>query len=1133
MAETRRAAYQYLPTAILDQQARVATAEEWARKQTADIAQRWADLHVQDALDSLGSLITPQQALPPAPMATGPEGDRPASEFDQPAMQPFPEPAPATDYSAPLAPPDAGPPQPSAFNTLSQPDQLTAPAVPDPTSGPFTNDPVGWGATAVEHRLGEFAADQETLSRLSLERARAAHRGEHLSPEDEQKLADLSSQYGLALTGEPIANVGGGGIGPDLVAHLRSAGLTEDAARLLMDQVAAYPEMPPALYARVERLTAGLPEEAANAVWAGLDRYRLERQFGVGVGRGGAQPTGLAAEPSPLPQPPITSPEPFPTAEPLSSPAEVRSGGPPIESPSDQAPPAGGGGPPSTPSSSTPSAEVARLRLDKFPEGVRDTIAQAAQDANFWRTQRRGVIPDAQAEQMADSLGRTVDQVIARGKAGKAYTTEETRAIRNAVVAQATKVNDLAAEIAQAPTKVNPEMVAQQVAEGLKLADLTRVAEGARAEAGRTLRAYQAFARDYAADPASAVQRIYRATGLTPQQATEAVNQFTKLTEQGADPFQLASFWAKVERPPVKAEDWFRLIRYNAMLSGPRTLLVNVLTVPTEAGWRLGRDTAASIATGQSGPTPQLQGMGAGFVKGLAAAREILAHGITQEQALAGDVPRSVSSRLDNPVAKGIATTLEFNGRIMAATDELARQMFYGMAKGREAGITASKEGLTGQAWLKRVDDLMADARPSEGALAVADRSVFHGPMGYLGEKVLAPLQGWSPMGVPVGNVVLPFLRTVYHITARGVDRSPLGAVGTLADAARGTYGNVNPLKAAGRANLREQLGKMEGPAPGVAPLGERTGDALMGSIAFAGLGLAAAQGNISGKGPSDPEKRKMLQAEGWQPYSVRINGNWVSYTNWGPMAIPLSLAAALHEGEGKTPLAEAYDVFERGANVLTEQSYLQGVGAIFKAMDPNSGATFGERQLEGFLNTLVPFGAAINTVGQATDPVLRQPEKGDVAGAVQARLPGAREALPAQQDVLGRDVANPQQGLGAVLPVRASPERPSSVLRALREANVDIPEPPKTISNGDVKNLPLTAAEQRAYRTAAGRELSAYVEAYLASDKAATDSPARRAAVLKAYLDAARQKAEAEVLRGMGKDQLRERVRAQGRPAA
>jgi hypothetical protein len=754
--------------------------------------------------------------------------------------------------------------------------------------------------------------------------------------------------------------------------------------------------------------------------------------------------------------------------------------------------------------------ELARLRLDKFPEAVRDTIRQAAESGEFWRTQRRGVIPDDQAEKMADDLGLSVDKIIAGGKAAKAYSTEETRAVRNALVAQGVKVNEIGEQIAQAgPHGVTDQMLAEQIAEGAKLVDLSRVAEGARSEAGRTLRAYQAFARDYAADPASATQRIVKAVGGR-EAAVQAVDEFNKLRAAGADAFKMADFWAKVEKPPPGFTDWFALLRYNAMLSGPRTLEVNVIGNAAEVPWRLARDTAASVLRGRPQEMgPEVAGMVEGARKGIGSFMDVLAHGVTLEQAAAGEIPRSVSSRVRNPVARGAARALELPGNVLQAADEFARQTAYGMGLGRWAATTASREGLRGGEWGRRVEELLANptVEAMKGAEAIAERMTYKGQMGSLGQGI----EGFRAKTGVVGNVVVPFLRTVYHITSRGIDRSPLGAVGTAVDVARGVYGKPSELKGA--------LSAAVGPRPGVVPLGERLSDNVVGSAAFAGLALAAANGYVTGAGPEDREKRDMLKAQGWQPYSVKLGDRWVSYSNWGPIAVPLSLAAGLHEGK------DLPDAFARGAKVLTEQAYLSGVGTIWKGMtEPDR---YGEQWVAQALQTLVPYGAAINTVGQATDPYLRDPGKttvaqlgrGEVPNTLKARIPGVRENLPALQDQLGRDVANPQRGAAAVLPVRASESAPDPALRELQRVGVDVPEPPK-----EVRGIPLTPEEQRAFNRRAGELIRQRVAARTSDPGWGGRTPEARVRILKAAVESARTDAGNEIVNAIpGKNQRRE----------
>lgn len=774
-----------------------------------------------------------------------------------------------------------------------------------------------------------------------------------------------------------------------------------------------------------------------------------------------------------------------------------------------------------------PEDEIARLRLDKFPEPVRDVIQQAATGGDFWQTQRRGVIPDAQAEQMADDLGRSVDQIIAAGKAGKAYTTEETRAIRNAYVAQAVKVNDLAAQIAQAPHEASPALLAQSVAEGMKLADLSRVAEGARAEAGRTLRAYQAFARDYAADPASAVQRIVKAVGGD-DAARQAVTEYNTMVQQGAGPAQLANFWARVEKPPPGAADWFRLLRYNSMLSGPRTFEVNAVGNAVEIPLRLVRDVAASALSRDLRPLgPEIGGIWSGAARGADAFMQTLAHGITDEAAVKGEIPAAMSARLANPAAKGIALGLELPGRLMGAADEFATQTAFGMVKGRMAGVQASREGLSGPAWTARMRALLDDPAfgVNQGALDAADRMVFHGEMGNLGTALGKVSQ------VPiVGNILIPFLRTVYHITSRGIDLSPIGALGTAADVARGVYGDVNPLTRAGRANLADQLSGVANVGKANVPLGERLGNNVLGSLATLGMFNLASAGYISASGPEDRQKRDMLTAQGWQPYSVKIGDKWVSYSNWGPLAVPLSLAAGAAEAvqyrkPKDTDLQVAADTFSRGARVLTDQAYLQGIGAVYKGItEPDR---YGTQWLQDFVSSLVPYGAAINTVGQATDPYVAQPERGNVGQALESRFPGLREQLPAREDILGRPVENQQRGAAAFVPLRVSTDRPNETLQLLQRYGVDVPEPPT-----EVQRIPLTPAEQRRYQFLAGRRIEQLVQTITQRDSFARQRPDQQTAILQAVVQGARDQAQADWMKEIGMPEARRRMLEARRPA-
>ncbi|HEY1298150.1 MAG TPA: hypothetical protein VGJ60_34155, partial [Chloroflexota bacterium] len=873
----------------------------------------------------------------------------------------------------------------------------------------------------------------------------------------------------------------------------------------------------------------GGPEaDASQAVSAGLTAAGIDpnaaRVLGqvanvigpVALERAIPEVVGAAERAVPAAGRAITSPE----AQALLRSRAVAGGRPFLFGPSEESPPTEAG----AQGLEGSTAEVERLRLDKFPDWLQSTVREAAENVNFGAEQRRGVISNPQAEQMADDLQRSVDDWIARSKPGTIFNTEETRALRNVITAQAQKVQDLAQEVTQAAGRgeVTDRLTAQAAAESNKLEALVQAIEGGRAEWGRAGQAWRAATRLVDLPPSEAISEIYKALGGR-DKALAAVQEFNQLIADGANPAQMANFWARVKSAPVGAEDWLKELRYNSMLSGPRTLEVNTLGNLLENVWRLGRDVPASVLRGRPEEiAPELSGMFAGFNKGARAFMETLTQGITSERAAAGELPTSLSARLTNPVGKAIATALEPPGRLIGGFDAWAQAMARGMALGRRAAVMASNEGLQGDAWHARVAELLDN--PSDSMLKeardIAQRMVFQNDMGALG-NALGQVQR-----VPyIGHILLPFLRTVYNITARGIDRSPIGLLGTGWDVARGAYGPRT------WENVRRQLGESIGPGGGKMPLGERLGDNILGSAIFGGVFMPQAlSGNISASGPDDREKRDMLRAQGWQPYSLRVGGNWVSYANWGPLAIPLAMAGSLAEA-GQYRKQEQFDVpsvvmdaIGRTGKLATEQSYLQSIGAIYRAIDDPE--RYGGQALGQTVTSLIPYGSAVNTIGQALDPYQRQVSRIQDVGptqflgeSIESRLPGLRGNLPIAQDQLGRPVPNPQTGPGALDPLRVTPIQSNAVLQELLRNGADVGEPAPS-----VRGIDLTPDEQRTFNQIAGRTIERTVTELMASPGYQQADTSTRQKALQNAVEQSRALAGAQVLAGLSTEEIRRR---------
>jgi hypothetical protein len=768
----------------------------------------------------------------------------------------------------------------------------------------------------------------------------------------------------------------------------------------------------------------------------------------------------------------------------------------------------------------TPAEEVGRLRLDKFPEPLRPAIQQAAEASGFAHEARRGVIPDAAAEQAADSVGRSVDDWIARSKVGQSLNTEETRALRNLVTGQAQKVDDLAQEIAEAEQAgvVTDLLISRAHQEGEKLASLVSVMEGARAEAGRSMRAWRAETRP--TDPAEAAQQIFKKFGGGPEGRQRALDAIKELNEIPVDdPIARAQFWARIQRGgTISNSDILTAIRYNSMLSSPRTWEVGWVGSILQAPIKIASDVLAAGRRPLSGELGEAaKGAAMGAQAGLRPLWETIWHGITSDQALAGQLPRGLAARATSTPGKVAGTLVDLPGRMVAAPDAFFTQLFRGMETGRQAAISAYKAGLKGEERARFIQQFATNLPKEADAeiTRVVDDLMLRGDMGRFGRWA----SGVATKDPLIGSFVAPFMKVSYHIWTQGMDLTPVGAVGTGIDVLRGAY----------RGGQRPQ---------GVRPLGERARYNAIGLGITGAATWQALQGNVSGLGPDDPEKRDELRATGWQPYSVKIGNNWVSYANWGPVAVPLSLAAAYAENQqykkpGAKPEEQMFDMAKRVTQLVTEQTFLQGIGTIMNAFeDP-------QRYLPQLLgqqtSSLIPYGSALNTVGQSQDDVQRRPERPADVGTVESvgqsikgRIPmnpltPDRGDVPVAQDPLGRPVENQQSGPMAFQPFRISrvkDDRSAQIARAFLDVGVDLARPPSSFTSDGVK-IEMTPEQQRAYQRYMG---DAIIQGF---ERANGASDRRRAEQLKSLYEDARAAAAAKVQAEIGRSEIRNRVRA------
>ena len=237
----------------------------------------------------------------------------------------------------------------------------------------------------------------------------------------------------------------------------------------------------------------------------------------------------------------------------------------------------------------------------------------------------------------------------------------------------------------------------------------------------------------------------------------------------------------------------------------------------------------------------------------------------------------------------------------------------------------------------------------------------------------------------PFLQLILPFVRTPTNVARWFWDRTP----------------GLNQLRAQ---HFNDFWGKNGPEAQARARAQNVVGGALWGSAI-----VAAAEGDITGGGPSDPTIRRMLQATGWQPYSIRTTNedgsvSYRGYNRFDPFGLFFSIAADLTETAGFLQEREldqvASDMTTALARQLQNKTYLSGLmRALGGLAEPDRrGAAFVEGLAGGFVPSVV-------SQTMRDDPFMR--EVRGIMDALKARTPGSIEMDPVR-NVLGEVVATP-----------------------------------------------------------------------------------------------------------------------------
>jgi hypothetical protein len=595
-----------------------------------------------------------------------------------------------------------------------------------------------------------------------------------------------------------------------------------------------------------------------------------------------------------------------------------------------------------------------------------------------------------------------------------------------------------------------------------------------------------------------------RQAGVKTQQVQQAVTQAAQEAEQRG----------------VSALDWIRLAGYSGIF-GPATATVNVGGAAANLAKSVPKEFVRAAVRGE--PAEYMPMALATFRAIPEMFTGLLSAAVTSH-------PGSVSSRIGNLPGKVLAYAMERPGALFGgAPDALFRPMFDYQGLYREAAQAATAQKAKGIGWWQAVEDGVSQARAfrageevadpelaeriADGGKAYADRMLFQGKIGGIGKEVqdLANHDGFAGL---LGNFLLPFSGTPYHMAMRSIEGVPGSAV----------------------------VGRFRGQQPTRFDLAY---DQIEGAVVIGGLAYVASQGRLTGPGPDDSEKRQQMISQGWSPHSIAIGGTpdpndpniltgaYYVPTRWfGQYQPVLDAAGSAHDAiafdkPDAKPGAILGQFIKGGRDVVTNMVWLQGLTDILAATDARDPTSGLPNYLARTALRYTPGAAVARTVASSEDSYQRRPSRSadvgfgeafdqvaaqSVPSGLAALSPvGTRQDLRPRLDVLGRPVENTQQGIAAVLP-RITRGQQDPIINAFEQAGVDISRPRTEVTVSGVK-IQLTPEEQDRFTQLRGEQLIRMVGPRVQNGSLGNLRPAGRTEMLTSMLDMANETAQNRLL--------------------
>lgn len=314
----------------------------------------------------------------------------------------------------------------------------------------------------------------------------------------------------------------------------------------------------------------------------------------------------------------------------------------------------------------------------------------------------------------------------------------------------------------------------------------------------------------------------------------------------------------------------------------------------------------------------------------------------------------------------------------------------------------ATKEGLKGLDYKRRVKEIMEQARPEglrESAAEYALRATFNQkPEGVIGTA--ARYFNAFAAEVPLAKLAVPFTNVIANVMNESLNYiPPVGGYRAL----RGHWS-----------------GQLHGRPVLEGEVFDTGAKAAVGTLALGALALLTAQSltddkapvAVFGAGPTTPDQKKQLRETGWRPYTVRVKGHYVNFQQT-PLMVPMALLGNYFDAIRFKKL-EQRDALQRVAvatamfgKVVSDQSWMDGLAGVFETMnrEPSSGSA--DAMLKQGMRTGTSFVVpnALMQIDQLFDPTVY--DASTMQAAFVNSIPFVRREGKPALNVMGEPVTN------------------------------------------------------------------------------------------------------------------------------